>query len=296
MLTGKQRAMLKAESHDYKPVVNIGKFSLTDDVINAVEEALEARELIKIKILNNNMDDPNEILQELLEKLGAEFVNHVGNIFTIYRKNEDNKFELWGDKMKIGLYGGTFDPIHIGHLIVLENTLNFMGLDKIIVIPSSNPPHKQNKKKTDTSIRVEMVKAAIEDNPKLELSTFEANDDSVIYTHQTLDYFKNKYPEHEFYYIMGEDSFMTIDSWRNYEKILNDHLIVFARTSIEKDSDLVKKFEQIKKDNEKIYLIDNLNINISSTLIRDLVKENKSIKYLVPDPVYKLIKEYELYV
>lgn len=296
MLTGKQRAMLKAESHDYKPVVNIGKFSLTDDVINAVEEALEARELIKIKILNNNMDDPNEILQELLEKLGAEFVNHVGNIFTIYRKNEDNKFELWGDKMKIGLYGGTFDPIHIGHLIVLENTLNFMGLDKIIVLPSSNPPHKQNKKKTDTSIRLEMVKAAIEDNPRLELSTFEANDDSVIYTHQTLDYFKNKYPEHEFYYIMGEDSFMTIDSWRNYEKILNDHLIVFARTSIEKDSDLVKKFEQIKKDNEKIYLIDNLNINISSTLIRDLVKENKSIKYLVPDPVYKLIKEYELYV
>lgn len=94
MLTGKQRAMLKAESHDYKPVVNIGKFSLTDDVINAVEEALEARELIKIKILNNNMDDPNEILQELLEKLGAEFVNYVGNIFTIYRKNEDNKFEL----------------------------------------------------------------------------------------------------------------------------------------------------------------------------------------------------------
>ena len=171
--------------------------------------------------------------------------------------------------MKIGLYGGTFDPIHIGHLIVLENTLNFMGLDKIIVLPSSNPPHKQNKKKTDTSIRVEMVKAAIEDNPKLELSTFEANDDSVIYTHQTLDYFKNKYPEHEFYYIMGEDSFMTIDSWRNYEKILNDHLIVFARTSIEKDSDLVKKFEQIKKDNEKIYLIDNLNINISSTLIRE---------------------------
>ena len=63
MLTGKQRAMLKAESHDYKPVVNIGKFSLTYDVINAVEEALEARELIKIKILNNNMDDPNEILQ-----------------------------------------------------------------------------------------------------------------------------------------------------------------------------------------------------------------------------------------
>ncbi|MFO3718211.1 ribosome assembly RNA-binding protein YhbY [Anaerococcus sp. ENR1011] len=94
MLTGKQRARLKAESHDYKPVVNIGKFSLTDDVIKATNEALEARELIKIKILNNNMDDPDEILSELLEKLDAEFVNHVGNILTIYRKNDDNKFEL----------------------------------------------------------------------------------------------------------------------------------------------------------------------------------------------------------
>ena len=94
MLTGKQRAMLKAESHDYKPVINIGKFSLTDDVIKATDEALQARELIKIKILNNNMDDPKEILTELLDKLNAEFVNHVGNIFTIYRKNDDNKFGL----------------------------------------------------------------------------------------------------------------------------------------------------------------------------------------------------------
>ena len=198
--------------------------------------------------------------------------------------------------MKIGLYGGTFDPIHIGHLIVMENTLNFMDLDKIIVLPSSNPPHKQNKKKTTTNIRVEMVKAAIKDNEKLELSTFESHDDSVVFTHQTLDYFKNKYPDDEFYYIMGEDSFMTIDSWRNYEKILNDNLIVFARTSIEEDSDLVKKVDFIKKDNANIYLIDNLNINISSTLIRDLAKNNKSIKYLVPDSVRELIKEYGLYV
>lgn len=198
--------------------------------------------------------------------------------------------------MKIGLYGGTFDPIHIGHLIVMENTLNFMDLDKIIVLPSSNPPHKQNKKKTATNIRVEMVNAAIKDNEKLELSTFESHDDSVVYTHQTLDYFKNKYPDDEFYYIMGEDSFMTIDSWRNYEKILNDNLIVFARTSIEEDSDLVKKVDFIKKDNANIYLIDNLNINISSTLIRELVKNNKSIKYLVPDSVRELIKEYGLYV
>ncbi|WP_297281118.1 ribosome assembly RNA-binding protein YhbY [uncultured Anaerococcus sp.] len=94
MLTGKQRAMLKAESHDYKPVINIGKFSVSEDVIKAIDEALEARELIKIKILNNNLDEPDDILQEILEQVNAEFVNHVGSILTIYRKNKENKFQL----------------------------------------------------------------------------------------------------------------------------------------------------------------------------------------------------------
>lgn len=94
MLTGKERAMLKSESHDYKPVVNIGKFSLTDEVIKSIEEALDARELIKIKILNNNLDNPDDILQTILEKTGADFVNHLGNIFTIYRKSKENRFNL----------------------------------------------------------------------------------------------------------------------------------------------------------------------------------------------------------
>lgn len=94
MLTGKERAMLKSESHDYKPVVNIGKFSLTDEVIKSIEEALDARELIKIKILNNNLDNPDDILQTILEKTGAEFVNHLGSIFTVYRKSKENRFNL----------------------------------------------------------------------------------------------------------------------------------------------------------------------------------------------------------
>lgn len=198
--------------------------------------------------------------------------------------------------MKIGLYGGTFDPIHVGHLIVIENVLNFMNLDKIIVLPSSNPPHKINKQKTDKDIRIKMVKAATADNPRVEVSTFEAETDKVVYTHQTLAHFKEQYPEHEFYYIMGEDSFMSIDTWKNYEEILNDKLIVFTRSNTDPDSELVRKVEKIKKDNDMIYLINNLNINISSTLIRSLVKDNKSIKYLVTEPVYDLIKEYELYV
>lgn len=198
--------------------------------------------------------------------------------------------------MRIGLYGGTFDPIHLGHLIVIENAINEMNLDRVIILPSSNPPHKKHKDKTKADIRVEMVAEAIKDNPKIILSTFESTDNFVRYTHDTLEYFTSKLPNHEIFYIMGEDSFVTIDTWRNYEKILDYNIIVFARSGIDNNSTLIKKVDKIRKDNPNIYLIDILNINISSTLIRCLSKEDKSIKYLVKDEVNYIIKNRDLYV
>lgn len=94
MLTGKQRAYLKQEAHDFKPIINIGKNSLSDKLIDAIDEALEARELIKIKILNNNLDDDQEIIQTILTKLDCEFISHLGSIFTIYRKNDTNFYNI----------------------------------------------------------------------------------------------------------------------------------------------------------------------------------------------------------
>lgn len=198
--------------------------------------------------------------------------------------------------MRIGLYGGTFDPIHLGHLIVIENAINEMNLDRVIILLSSNPPHKKHKDKTKADIRVEMVAEAIKDNPKIILSTFESTDNVVRYTHDTLEYFTSKLPNHEIFYIMGEDSFVTIDTWRNYEKILDYNIIVFARSGIDNNSTLIKKVDKIRKDNPNIYLIDILNINISSTLIRSLSKEDKSIKYLVKDEVNYIIQNRNLYV
>lgn len=198
--------------------------------------------------------------------------------------------------MRIGLYGGTFDPIHTGHLIVIENAINYMNLDKVIILPSSNPPHKKHKKKTVTNIRVEMVAEAIKDNDKIVLSTYESTDQTVRYTHETIRYFKKYFPEDDIFYILGEDSFLTIDTWKNYEYILDENIIVFTRSNIEPDSDLVKKVEIIKKDNPNIFLINNLNINISSTLIRGLVNDKKSIKYLVSDRVKYIIEKRGLYV
>ena len=197
--------------------------------------------------------------------------------------------------MKIGLFGGTFDPIHIGHLIVMENVINTMNLDKIYILPNSNPPHKVQNKKTDINIRIKMVRKAISDNHKIEINDYDYRNNSIHYTYQTIDYFKKTYPDDKFYFIIGEDSFLDIKKRKNYEQILKENLIVFKRYS-EKNSSLLSEINKIKKYNKNIYLIDGIALDISSTLIRSLVKDKKSIKYLVNDKVIEIIKKENLYV
>lgn len=197
--------------------------------------------------------------------------------------------------MKIGLFGGTFDPIHIGHLIIMENVINAMNLDKIYILPNSNPPHKLQNKKTDIKIRLKMVREAIKDNHKIEINDYDYRNNSIHYTYQTIDFFKKTYPDDEFYFIIGEDSFLDIKKWKNYEQILKENLIVFKRYS-EINSSLLSEINEIKKYNKNIYLIDNMALDISSTLIRSLVKDKKSIKYLVNDKVIEIINRENLYV
>lgn len=197
--------------------------------------------------------------------------------------------------MKIGLFGGTFDPIHIGHMILMENVINNLDLDKIYVLPNSNPPHKLENKKTALNLRLKMVNETIKDNPKLEINDYDYRDNEIHYTFETINYFKKSYPNDEFFFIMGEDSFLDIEKWKNYKEILKENLIIFKRYS-NKNFSLISKINQVRKYNKNIYLIDNIALDISSTLIRNLVKENKSIRYLVNDEVINIIKEEKLYV
>ncbi|MDU5988729.1 nicotinate (nicotinamide) nucleotide adenylyltransferase [Anaerococcus vaginalis] len=197
--------------------------------------------------------------------------------------------------MKIGLFGGTFDPIHIGHMILMENVINNLDLDKIYVLPNSNPPHKLENKKTALNLRLKMVNETIKDNPKLEINDYDYRDNEIHYTFNTINYFKKSYPNDEFFFIMGEDSFLDIEKWKNYKEILKENLIIFKRYS-NKNFSLISKINKVRKYNKNIYLIDNIALDISSTLIRNLVKENKSIRYLVNDEVINIIKEEKLYV
>lgn len=197
--------------------------------------------------------------------------------------------------MRIGLFGGTFDPIHIGHMIIMENVINFMNLDKIYILPNSNPPHKLENKKTNINLRLKMIEKSIENNPKLCINDYDFKDNKIHYTYKTINHFKITYPNDEFFFILGEDSFMDLEKWKNYQEILDENLIIFKRES-GKNSSLLSKINKIKKYNKNIYLIDNLSLDISSTLIRNLVKNNKSIRYLVDDDVIKIIEEENLYV
>lgn len=197
--------------------------------------------------------------------------------------------------MKIGLFGGTFDPIHIGHMILMENVINNLDLDKIYVLPNSNPPHKLENKKTSLNLRLKMVNETIKDNPKLEINDYDYRDNEIHYTFDTINHFKKSYPNDEFFFIMGEDSFLDIEKWKNYKEILKENLIIFKRYS-NKNFSLMSKINRVRKYNKNIYLIDNIALDISSTLIRNLVKENKSIRYLVNDEVINIIKEEKLYV
>ncbi|MGN0433508.1 MAG: nicotinate (nicotinamide) nucleotide adenylyltransferase, partial [Bilifractor sp.] len=125
-------------------------------------------------------------------------------------------------KRKIGIMGGTFDPIHIGHLILGEAARQQFSLDKVFFMPAGNPPHKRNRAgRAGDEQRVDMVRLAIASNPGFELSLFEMNEDGYSYTYRTLEMLRNKNPDMDFYFIMGADSLFDFDQWREPQRIVN---------------------------------------------------------------------------
>ena len=132
-------------------------------------------------------------------------------------------------KKKIGIMGGTFDPIHIGHLILGEKAYDQFGLDKVRFMPAGNPPHKRNRKGRATDEqRVEMVRMAISSNPHFELCLAEMNEDGYSYTYRTLERFREENPEEEYYFIIGADSLFDFDIWREPGRICKACTIVVA--------------------------------------------------------------------
>ncbi|MBO5209303.1 MAG: nicotinate-nucleotide adenylyltransferase [Lachnospiraceae bacterium] len=192
--------------------------------------------------------------------------------------------------------GGTFNPIHIGHLIIAEKAREQFHLDEILFIPCGNPYMKDCKEVLPGEVRAEMTKLATIENPFFDVSMIEVEKEGNTYTYETLNSLHDKNPGTEYYFILGADSLWAIENWKAPEKIFAGCNILAAVRDDKSTADMEKQIAYLKeKYKASIFLLHTSNIEISSSMIRESVKEGNSIRYLVPDAVYDYIIKNKLY-
>ena len=194
--------------------------------------------------------------------------------------------------LKIGIMGGTFDPIHYGHLFIAEAARRSLSLDRLIFVPAGNPPHKHYETMTAAEDRYAMTALAIKDNPHFEISRIETDNTGASYTSETLETFAGIYGGARFFLIMGMDSALEITKWHDPFKILSLAAVVvvarpgYIRDKIEKIDETVRK---------SLIFLDVGMIDVSSTEIRDNAREGKSVRYMTPEAVCDYIRDMKLY-
>ena len=190
-------------------------------------------------------------------------------------------------KMKIGLLFGSFNPIHVGHLIIANYMANYTTLDKVWLVVSPQNPLKKYNDLINTYDRLEMAKLATDESNKLEVSDVELRLPQPSYTIDTLTHLKEKYPQHEFALIMGSDNLVSLPKWKNYKLILRDYQIfVYPRPGYE-NTDLAT--------HPSVTITMTLLMELSATFIRQSIAQKKNVQYFVPDAVLEFIDSKHLY-
>ena len=197
--------------------------------------------------------------------------------------------------MKIGLFFGTFNPIHVGHLIIANHMAEHSDLDQVWVVVTPQSPHKKKQSLLDNHQRLEMVYRATKAYPKLKPSAIEFDLPQPNYTVHTLAYLEEKYPEHHFALIMGEDNLRSFKKWKNHEEILKSHqLYIYPRILTEQEK--LEKYLNIPVEkHSKIIRCDAPVMKISSSFIRKAISENKDVRYLLTPEVFKYVDEMNFY-
>ncbi|MHB8077167.1 nicotinate-nucleotide adenylyltransferase [Desulfosporosinus fructosivorans] len=204
--------------------------------------------------------------------------------------------EQKGKVDRLGIMGGTFDPIHFGHLVAAEMARSMFNLSKVLFIPSGTPPHKDRSDITDAGFRFEMIERAIQDNPAFGISALELERKGLSYTVDTLRALRGIYPEHELYFITGSDVLREIFSWREVEEILKmTEFIGAARPGFDASDFLLQIQDKHPETQGKLHYLEVPALAISSTDIRSRVKRGYPIRYLLPEPVRLFIQQHGLY-
>lgn len=200
-------------------------------------------------------------------------------------------------RKKIGIMGGTFDPIHIGHLILGENAYHQFELDQVLFMPSGNPPHKRSREGRATlEQRIHMVQLAIHGNPHFSLSLDDVCEEQYSYTKQTLEKMTSMHPDTDYYFIMGADSLFALEEWKEPERITQLAVIVAAvRDHVEMDT-LKQQISYLQnKFAADIRLMNTPNMDVSSQMLRSRIEQKKSLRYYIPDAVITYIQKHGIY-
>jgi len=193
--------------------------------------------------------------------------------------------------MKICLFGGTFDPLHLGHLLIAQTVCEAENFDKVIFVPALNPPHKNGNKISSIENRMEMLESAIADNPKFEISNIEIQRGGTSYSIDTVTQFKSEYniSRQNLFFLIGSDTLKHFDKWKQPMDIVKEVMVLVA---------VRPGFRLSSIPNWILHNIQFANIprfEISSTNIRKRWKENMTIRYMVPLSVWEIINKYNLY-
>lgn len=195
---------------------------------------------------------------------------------------------------RIGIFGGTFDPIHLGHLIIAEELRYRLALDRILFLPAGRPPHKTDREISPNQQRLEMLEMAIADNPHFAVSTVDLKRPGLSYTADSLAVLQAEFPDRELYFLMGQDSLRDFPTWHEPDRIVRQaRLGVALRPGVVVDIDTIVR--QVPAAAGRIKLIDVPLIQIASRLIRQRVREGRPITYQVPRAVEGYIRAHGLY-
>lgn len=193
--------------------------------------------------------------------------------------------------MKIGLYFGTFNPIHVGHLIIANHMAEHSILEQIWMVVTPHNPQKQKNTLLDDYQRLHLVNLATGDYPKIKSSDIEFKLPQPNYTVVTLAHLKDKFPQHEFSLIMGEDNLKSLHKWKNYEYILENHdIYVYPRISESTDNETLSALNHLR-----VHKIEAPIVEISSTFIRENIKNRKNIRPLLPEKVWEYVDHNNFY-
>ena len=196
---------------------------------------------------------------------------------------------------KVAMYGGSFNPIHKGHIQLAEYFVKELNLDRLLIVPDRTPPHKSDKAMVSPLHRYNMCKIAVQNFPKIEVSDIEINRTGKSYTVDTLRQLKSLYPKAQLFLIMGEDMFLSLHTWREYREIFNTAIICALPREHDNLSPILHYAKQYEAEKLRFIVSDAKVVQISSTEIRESIRQGLPLSDMLEEKVAEYIVQYSLY-